>query len=247
MRHAVNYRTITKQVVDLAQESSLYLVERLAEEIACIYLAQSRARSATVHVAKPGAVRFTGCVGVEIHRERVCPPDYRWSYLLLGSNVDPIRNLQQAVEELAKQVNLVDLSPPYETAPIGPTNQLAFPNAACRVETVLDEITLKNQVLRPIEQRLGRVRTADPNGPRAINLGLALVGQGSISAPVGRLVDTDIFATAHVVVPLPIWRRLWCLRVGRPAYTTLPHIPSGPHRRTSATRYPLVTQHLADC
>jgi dihydroneopterin aldolase / 2-amino-4-hydroxy-6-hydroxymethyldihydropteridine diphosphokinase len=202
VRHAVNYRTITKQVVSLVQESRFFLVERLAEEIAHICLEQPRAHGVTVHVAKPGAVRFAQSVGVEIHRERVCPPERHWCYLLLGSNIDPVSNLQRAVEILGTRVDLVDLSPVYETEPIGTADQPSFLNAACRVETQLDETALREQVLRPIEQELGRIRTSDPNGPRTIDLDLVLIGQGSISAPTGKLIDPAILRLVHAIVPL---------------------------------------------
>ncbi|MGC9359118.1 MAG: 2-amino-4-hydroxy-6-hydroxymethyldihydropteridine diphosphokinase [Anaerolineae bacterium] len=202
VRHAVNYRTITKQVVSLVQDSRFFLVEKLAEEIARICLTQPRARSATVHVAKPGAVRFARSVGVEIHRERVCPPDRRWCYLLLGSNLAPVRNLQRAVEMLGTRANIVGLSPVYETDPVGTTEQPTFLNAVCRVETELDDATLRQEILRPIEQELGRGRTTDPNGPRAIDLDLVVVGQGSISAPTGRLIDPRVLGEPHAMVPL---------------------------------------------
>lgn len=202
VRHAVNYRTITKEVVALVQGSSFYLVERLAEEIAGICLAQPRALAATVHVAKPGAVRFARSVGVQIRRERACPPERHWIYLLLGANIEPVANLQRAVVELADAVDLIALSPVYETAPHSTSDQPAFLNAACLVETTLDGVALKRKILSPIEERLGRVRTEDPNAARTIDLDLAIVGRGSISAPVGDVIDPTIFTLAHAMVPL---------------------------------------------
>lgn len=66
---ALNYRTLTKEVVAYVEGSSHYLVERLAEEIARICLAHG-ARAARVRVEKPGALRFAESVGVEIVRRR---------------------------------------------------------------------------------------------------------------------------------------------------------------------------------
>jgi len=202
VRHAVNYRTITKEVVSLVQASSYFLVERLAEEIARVCLAQPRALAATVQVAKPGAVRFARSVGVEIRRERVCPPDRHWIYVLLGANIDPVANLQRAAVEIASGVDLVSISPVYETAPVGNVNQPPFLNAAALVETSAGPDTLKEQILRPIEQRLGRVRTADPNGPRTIDLDIVLMGGGSLSRPWGQLLDPSVVESAHSLVPL---------------------------------------------
>lgn len=67
---AVNYRTITKRVIKLVEESQFYLVEKLAAEIAAICLEDPRVEAATVRVEKPGALRFARSVGAEIHRTR---------------------------------------------------------------------------------------------------------------------------------------------------------------------------------
>jgi D-erythro-7,8-dihydroneopterin triphosphate epimerase len=67
---AVNYRTVTKRVIKLVEESQFCLVERLAAEIAAICLQDPRVESASVRVEKPGALRFARSVGVEIHRTR---------------------------------------------------------------------------------------------------------------------------------------------------------------------------------
>ncbi len=66
---AVNYRTITKEVIRLVEGSSFYLVESLAEAIASICLRDGRVGAVQVRVEKPGALRFARSVGVEIYRE----------------------------------------------------------------------------------------------------------------------------------------------------------------------------------
>ena len=70
IEEAVNYRTITKQVIQLVEGSSFFLVEKLAHEIASICLADPRVERARVRVEKPGALRFARSVGVEIERGR---------------------------------------------------------------------------------------------------------------------------------------------------------------------------------
>jgi len=67
---AVNYRTITKRVIKRVEESSFYLVEKMAAEIAAICLQDLRVGAVDVRVEKPGALRFARSVGVEIHRTR---------------------------------------------------------------------------------------------------------------------------------------------------------------------------------
>ncbi len=67
---AVNYRTITKQVIECVEGSSFHLVEKMAAEIAAICLRDPRVEAVDVRVEKPGALRFARSVGVEIHRTR---------------------------------------------------------------------------------------------------------------------------------------------------------------------------------
>ena len=67
---AVDYRAITKRVIELVQGSSFFLVEALAEAIAEICLEDDRVQRAKVRVEKPGALRFARSVGVEVDRKR---------------------------------------------------------------------------------------------------------------------------------------------------------------------------------
>ena len=52
---AVNYRTLTKRVIKLVEESQFFLVEKLAAEIAAICLEDPRVERVQVRVEKPGA------------------------------------------------------------------------------------------------------------------------------------------------------------------------------------------------
>ena len=67
---AVNYRTITKDVIDLVENSKFFLVERMAEEIARVCLADPRVERVKVSIEKPAALRFARSVGVAIERSR---------------------------------------------------------------------------------------------------------------------------------------------------------------------------------
>jgi FolB domain-containing protein len=67
---AVNYRTITKDVIDLVENSKFFLVERMAEEIARVCLADPRVERVKVSIEKPAALRFARSVGVAIARSR---------------------------------------------------------------------------------------------------------------------------------------------------------------------------------
>jgi len=68
--HCVNYRTVAKAIIKHIQEVPRYTVEALAEDISGICLANENVSKATVRVEKPGAVRFSQSVGVEIDRQK---------------------------------------------------------------------------------------------------------------------------------------------------------------------------------
>lgn len=66
----VDYKSVKKAVFHLVENSSFFLIERLAEAVAQCCLEHSRVRRVEVQVEKPGALRFAQSVSVEIVRER---------------------------------------------------------------------------------------------------------------------------------------------------------------------------------
>ncbi len=66
----VNYRTLNKRLIAHVEGTTFNLVEKLAEDLAALCLAEPRVRRVRVTVEKPGALRFARSVGVTIVRER---------------------------------------------------------------------------------------------------------------------------------------------------------------------------------
>ncbi len=66
----VDYRALAKKVQMHAETSARFTVEALANDLAKICLEESHVLKAIVRVEKPGAVRFSRSVGVEIERSR---------------------------------------------------------------------------------------------------------------------------------------------------------------------------------
>jgi len=64
----INYRTIAKTIIAHVEKTSRYTVEALANDIAKICLQPYDVIKVKVKVEKPGAVRFSKSVGVEISR-----------------------------------------------------------------------------------------------------------------------------------------------------------------------------------
>jgi FolB domain-containing protein len=68
---AVNYRSITKRIIDHVEASSDFLVEKLVTDLARIILCENeQVTRVQVRVEKPGALRFARSVGIEIDRTR---------------------------------------------------------------------------------------------------------------------------------------------------------------------------------
>ena len=66
----INYRTISKKALALAEKAERFTVEALANDIAQMVLEFEGVKSVCVRVEKPGAVRFSRSVGVEIERSK---------------------------------------------------------------------------------------------------------------------------------------------------------------------------------
>lgn len=125
-------------------------------------------------------------------------------YVCLGSNIRPATHLPLAVERLADQVEVVGSSHVYESAAKGTSGAPPFLNAAVALSTYVGPRELKFDVLRPLEAALGRVRTANPDEPRTIDLDLALFGDLVLDDSEAGLVlpEPEILTCAHVALPL---------------------------------------------
>lgn len=66
----INYRTAAKKAQTHAETANRFTVEALAADIAKICLEDPKVEKVIVRVEKPGAVRFSASVGVEIERSR---------------------------------------------------------------------------------------------------------------------------------------------------------------------------------
>jgi 2-amino-4-hydroxy-6-hydroxymethyldihydropteridine diphosphokinase len=114
------------------------------------------------------------------------------AFIGMGSNIDPERNLREAVRQLASVVRVLDISTVFETEPIGRPEQPAYYNCVAAVETEFAPQALKKDVLRRIENRLYRVRGGDRYLPRTIDLDLLLYDDLVVSEADLELPDPDI-------------------------------------------------------
>jgi 2-amino-4-hydroxy-6-hydroxymethyldihydropteridine diphosphokinase len=128
-------------------------------------------------------------------------------YLILGSNIEKEQNLPAAVSLLREMVQVVAVSSVYETIPVGLKEQPNFWNMAVHIQTTLSASQLKAQVLAAIERKLKRVRLADKNAPRTIDLDIVLFNDEVFDYDGGdgwlrHVPDPDLLKFAHIAVPI---------------------------------------------
>ena len=121
-------------------------------------------------------------------------------YLGLGSNLeDRQRNLDLALDFLSERIKIEQISPIYDTAPVGNTNQPRFLNMAIRISTRLPAATLLFMA-KGIEAKLGRVPI---DSPRPIDIDILFYGDLVINTPPNLVVPHPrVHERAFVLVPL---------------------------------------------
>ncbi len=114
-------------------------------------------------------------------------------YLSLGSNIVPETNLPKAIELLRKAGKIESVSSVWETRSVG-FDGPNFLNVCVLFLTDSPSSELKEKIIRPIEAALGRIRYANKNAPRTIDIDIVLFNESPL--------NTDFWEYAFVVVPL---------------------------------------------
>jgi len=124
--------------------------------------------------------------------------------IALGSNLgDREAHLAAAIAALRCEpgVEVVAVSPVYETDPVGPPPQGPYLNAAVRVKTGLAPRELLDCLLR-IEVAEGRRRSRERNAARTLDLDLLLYGDERIDEPGLVVPHPRLHERAFVLEPL---------------------------------------------
>ena len=147
----------------------------------------------------------------------------RRAYLGIGSNLgDRLQYLQLAVDDLAAadDVDVVALSPVYETAPVGGPEQPDYLNAVVAVDTARSARALL-ELAHAIEAHADRVRTVRW-GPRTLDVDVLLVGDERVDEPDLVVPHPRMRERAFVVVPLADLDPAWTARVPADAASVRP-------------------------
>jgi dihydroneopterin aldolase/2-amino-4-hydroxy-6-hydroxymethyldihydropteridine diphosphokinase len=124
------------------------------------------------------------------------------SFVAVGSNIEPERNIARALQMLQRSVTVEATSTFYRTAALGRPEQDDFLNGVWQVRSGRGALELKRDILREVERRLGRVRDEDRYAARPIDLDLILHGEAVVDEPGLRIPDPEITVRAFIAVPL---------------------------------------------
>ena len=113
---------------------------------------------------------------------------------------DREEHLRAAIENLRAVVNVLRVSPVYETDPLEFTGQRRFLNLVVEAETELFPMQLLARTAR-VERELGRVRTI-ANGPRTIDIDILLYAKAVVRSAQLEIPHPRMAERRFVLAPL---------------------------------------------
>jgi 2-amino-4-hydroxy-6-hydroxymethyldihydropteridine diphosphokinase len=195
----LNYKLVAKRLIQYVGESRFQLIETLAQRAAEIVLYEFNVQWLRLRLSKPGALRYSRNVGVEIIRERVGTQP-RPVYIGIGSNIDAARNIRSALAMLRLEFGELRLSTLYRNPAIGfPGDD--FLNLAAGFTTRLP-LPAVQQRLEYIEAQHGRDTDRPKFASRTLDLDLLLYGDTVRRQPDPELPRADVLQYAYVLKPL---------------------------------------------
>ncbi|MCO5260790.1 MAG: dihydroneopterin aldolase [Crocinitomicaceae bacterium] len=176
----IDYKKITKKIIESIDNQKFNLIEYVAELIyKMIQNEHIGIQNISVKVEKPHALRFADNVLVEINEN----DRYNSAMIALGSNIDPQQNIDAALKLLSQHVECINKTEFIVTKPLKFENQADFVNGAILIITKKSYNELW-RTLRAIETSLKRERTENKNAPRTIDLDITTFN--------GKITDSEI-------------------------------------------------------
>lgn len=112
--------------------------------------------------------------------------------ILLGSNIDPADNIRRGARHLAAKLPVLRASSVWFTPAAGAPGP-SFYNAAVLCSTEMDADALKYNLLRPIEEQLGRIRTHEKYAARTMDIDTIILN--------GEVIEPRLWNTAFILLP----------------------------------------------
>jgi 2-amino-4-hydroxy-6-hydroxymethyldihydropteridine diphosphokinase len=113
--------------------------------------------------------------------------------LLIGSNIEPEKNIPKALVLLRTRLVLLNISSYWETRPVGGNGQ-NYLNVSISARTDIPYDSLRFHVLREIETLLGRIRIEDKYAPRTMDI--------DVIVDNGQVMDEKLWDQAFIAVPV---------------------------------------------
>jgi 2-amino-4-hydroxy-6-hydroxymethyldihydropteridine diphosphokinase len=198
---AIDYKKIAKTAIAFVEKSRFQLIETLAERLASLLLDRFGLPEVFLRVSKPGAVRGSQNVGVEITRTRPGTAG-NLVYFSLGSNLEPAIHLGNALRKIDEKFGLKVVSGVYETSPVGgKKNQPVFWNMVVGVDTDEKPVNIRAWI-EQLEKKEGRTRTKDRFVSRTLDVDLILWKDLVLKRRDFAIPHPDIGTKAFVLFPL---------------------------------------------
>ncbi|EPY49409.1 dihydropteroatesynthase/2-amino-4-hydroxy-6-hydroxymethyldihydropteridinediphosphokinase/dihydroneopterinaldolase [Schizosaccharomyces cryophilus OY26] len=176
---------ICHEVAKFVETSSFLTIEALVHKLSKFLCFGLSVDCVHIKAEKPSAITFADAPAVQICRSRktfLLDSIHKYessvpkiAYISFGSNMgDRMKNIATALKSLSniEGINLLDVSPLYETRPMYYKDQSLFMNGVCKIETKMSPMSLL-RACQFIEQQLGRVKMID-KGPRCIDLDIVM-------------------------------------------------------------------------
>jgi len=216
----LNYKAVAKRVIGFTEASSFQLVETLAERLAGICTDEFSMDWVEVRVNKPGAVRGARDVGVQIRRGISAEAGACEVFVSLGSNMEPEKNLNLAMEALTARFGAICRSSVYRNQAVGFEGE-PFLNLVIGFSTG-ESAHQVNEALHEIEAQFGRVRGDEKFAPRTLDMDLLVYGDAVIKRDDLVVPRPELSEYAFMLQPLaelaghkrdPIsgapWQKVW--------------------------------------
>lgn len=232
-RAAKSYAALATYVADAVERSSFLTIESLVTHLARELLQRFALEQVRVRADKPSAILHAQCSSVDVTRDRTSLqleplPAASTAVIALGSNLgDRVAHFSSALQLLNAHpdIDVVDTSFLYETAPMYYEDQPRFLNGACKVRTTLAPLALLD-VCQAIETQVGRVKEHVPrNGPRVIDLDVIAIDDLHLETERLIVPHARLAERAFALYPLcDVWPDYVHPVLGRAAHTLLPGV-----------------------
>ena len=199
LQDTVSYHDVAQRVTEYVQNSRFGLIETLIERVAEILLYEFNLPWVRVRLNKLQAVPAASAVGLEIVRERQATQP-QTVYVGIGSNVEPLAQIQSALSALENEFGALTISTIYRNPAVGFAGA-EFCNAVLEFCSALPPAAISVR-LRQIEAMHGRDRQQPQTAERGLDLDLLLYGEQIIEQDNLRLPRQDLIEYAFVLKPL---------------------------------------------